>query len=81
VPKRPDWEDVKVGIMWQLLTDKFIRHENLRRQLLATGDEELVEGNTWGDRFWGVCDGEGRNMLGVLLMRVRSAMQRRESSS
>lgn len=38
---------------------------------LATGDAILIEGNTWGDRFWGVCEGFGQNHLGHVLMRVR----------
>ena len=43
----------------------------LREKLLATGDEELIEGNWWNDKFWGVCKGEGCNMLGLILMEVR----------
>lgn len=38
------------------------------------GDAELIEGNTWGDRIWGVCDGVGENRLGKILMRVRAEM-------
>ena len=44
----------------------------LRGWLRETGAEELVEGNYWGDTFWGVCRGEGENKLGKLLMQVRS---------
>jgi len=39
--------------------------------LLQTGDEELIEGNKWGDRFWGVCKGKGKNNLGKILMKIR----------
>ena len=39
--------------------------------LLATGDAKIVEGNTWGDVFWGVCNGVGENHLGEILMKVR----------
>jgi len=52
------------------LTQKFF-DADLRAKLLATGNEELIEGNTWGDTFWGVCDGKGLNKLGQLLMVVR----------
>ena len=45
----------------------------LRAQLIATGDAELIEGNTWNDTFWGVCRGTGKNMLGTLLMELRSS--------
>lgn len=67
---RPDWEEVKVGLMYRLLMEKFA-DDDLRQKLLATGDEDLVEGNNWNDTFWGVCKGVGDNQLGVLLMRVR----------
>jgi predicted NAD-dependent protein-ADP-ribosyltransferase YbiA (DUF1768 family) len=48
-----------------------------RVKLLATGDEELMEGNTWHDNTWGNCvcakcqNTPGRNMLGMLLMELR----------
>jgi hypothetical protein len=67
---RPDWEDVKVDIMLGLLEKKF-RDPELNRQLQDTGDEELIEGNTWGDIEWGVYKGKGENMLGKLLMALR----------
>lgn len=67
---REDWEEVKVSVMLDLLHLKF-QHPDLAQKLIDTGDALLVEGNYWGDRFWGVCRGEGRNILGNLLMRVR----------
>ena len=48
---RPDWEQIKLDIMRQLVTDKFARSSELRRRLLATGDAQLIEGNTWNDTF------------------------------
>jgi N-glycosidase YbiA len=71
---RPDWERVKVGIMEDLVRRKFADPE-LAGKLLATGEEDLVEGNTWNDRFWGVCRGSGRNELGKILMRVRAELR------
>lgn len=67
---RPDWEQVKEAVMLDVLRLKFALPD-LRRKLLATGSVQLVEGNTWGDRYWGVCNGAGKNRLGVLLMQVR----------
>lgn len=67
---RKDWEQVKRQIMLDVLRLKFSLPD-LRRRLLATGDVQLVEGNTWGDRYWGVCNGVGENWLGRLLMQVR----------
>lgn len=68
---RPDWEAVKTGHMLVFLRRKF-SHEYLRDKLTATGQATLIEGNTWGDRIWGVCGGVGENRLGKLLMRVRA---------
>ncbi|HEY4347497.1 MAG TPA: NADAR family protein [Gaiellaceae bacterium] len=67
---RPDWEEIKVGVMRGLLRDKFADPE-LAARLLATGDAELIEGNTWNDRFWGSVRGAGQNWLGRLLMERR----------
>lgn len=70
---RPDWEAVKVEIMAGLLRQKFTNHAELREALLNTGDALLVEGNTWGDTFWGVDAGKGgANHLGRLLMQIRT---------
>jgi ribA/ribD-fused uncharacterized protein len=68
---RPDWEEVKIPIMRDLLREKF-KQLKFKELLLSTGNEELVEGNWWGDTFWGVCKGEGQNWLGKLLMEVRN---------
>jgi ribA/ribD-fused uncharacterized protein len=76
VTLRPDWERVKVAVMEDLVRRKFADRD-LAARLLATGDEQLVEGNTWNDRFWGVCRGEGRNELGKILMRVRAELKGR----
>ena len=70
---RPDWEQVKDNIMKDLLRQKF-SHEPFKSQLLATGNTKLVEGNTWNDTYWGICNGKGLNMLGTLLMEVRSEL-------
>lgn len=71
---RADWENVKDEVMLNGLRKKFSIPE-LRDKLLATGDEYLIEGNTWGDKYWGICDGEGENHLGILLMRVREEIR------
>ena len=71
VPLRPDWEEVKDQVMYDVCTAKFEQHPDLMERLLATGEEELVEGNTWRDRYWGVYNGKGQNKLGKTLMRIR----------
>jgi len=72
---RKDWESVKLDIMYQLVLAKFVQNEDLAEKLLATGDAILVEGNDWGDRFWGKVDGEGKNHLGKILMQVRKELR------
>ena len=73
---RPDWEKVKFDVMEECLRSKFA-DPVLKQKLLATGDEELVEGNYWHDNTWGNCSCEkckdivGRNMLGNILMKLR----------
>lgn len=69
VTLRPDWNDIKIEVMNNFLQSKF-RIPELRNKLMDTGTRELIEGNTWGDRFWGV-DGTGKNELGKLLMEIR----------
>lgn len=71
---RHDWEQIKLGVMETALRKKFSIPE-LRDKLIATGDEELIEGNWWHDTFWGVCEGQGQNNLGLLLMKLRSELQ------
>jgi N-glycosidase YbiA len=67
---RSDWEEVKLKVMEDLLRQKF-KKSLFKTMLLETGNAELIEGNTWGDRFWGVCNGVGQNNLGKLLMKIR----------
>lgn len=73
---RPDWSDaLRVEVMRNPLDHKFAAGTPLAVQLLATGAEPLVESNPWGDTFWGVCRGVGRNQLGLLLMERRAAFR------
>ncbi len=67
VKLRPDWEEIKLDVMLQVLQAKFNRayHPLLVQQLLATRPVTLIEGNHWHDTYWGVCGGEGENHLGV----------------
>lgn len=72
---RSGWDaDEKVAVMRALIEQKFAPDSALAKKLVATGARRLVEGNTWGDRFWGVCRGTGQNMLGKLIMERRTAL-------
>jgi ribA/ribD-fused uncharacterized protein len=76
----PGWTiEKKLVIMEELLVIKFCGKEPLlTRALLDTGDADLVEGNTWNDTFWGVCNGSGENHLGRLLIKVRGDLFRQK---
>jgi len=54
---------------------KFTQHSDLKERLLDTHNLELIEGNNWDDTYWGICNGRGRNMLGMLLMEVRDILK------
>ena len=71
---RRDGENIKLDVMETALRKKFSIPE-LREKLIATGDKVLVEGNWWHDTYWGVCNGEGQNNLGLLLMKIRKELQ------
>lgn len=83
---RPDWEEIKIDVMRYCVQLKFRNHDNLRQLLLDTGDATLIEGNTWGDRFWGAeynygfkAEDDkwlGHNWLGKLLMEEREELRK-----
>ncbi|KAG8990906.1 hypothetical protein FRB93_002978 [Tulasnella sp. JGI-2019a] len=76
---RKDWFDVNIRMMDRVLRHKFSQHRELRRELLSTGDDYLVEDAGANDAFWGNgADGRGRNELGKALMRLRTAYRQRQ---
>lgn len=72
-PLPHNWEHIKIPIMRSLLAQKFEFNSELGLFLQGT-EGALVEGNTWGDTFWGMCDGQGQNILGRLLMERRNIL-------
>lgn len=78
---RKDWLDIRYDIMCVTVFDKFYRNQELRRLLLDTGSKYLEETNYWGDTYYGVCKGKGQNVLGQILMRVRSFWQTNTGNS
>lgn len=77
----PGWSRTKFDRMRGVLRAKFTQHDDLRVLLLATGDARLVESATVDNevnRLWGEVNGEGRNMLGQLLMELRSKLSDEE---
>lgn len=79
ITMRPDWDDVKINVMRDIVTAKFEQNPELMKMLMATKGHDLIEGNTWGDTFWGECPiGKGRNELGKILMSIRDDITRIE---
>ncbi|CAH9014809.1 putative swarming motility protein [Vibrio phage 501E54-1] len=73
-PLREDWDEIKLDVMEYGLRYKFSEaNPILRQQLINTGDQEIQEGNNWGDIYWGIClkTWMGENNLGKLLMKIR----------
>lgn len=69
-----DWDDMaKITSMELCLRAKFLIPD-LRARLISTAPLEMIETNNWGDKFWGVCNGSGRNVMGKLLMNLRSEL-------
>lgn len=73
IPMRKDWEDIKVKVMYRLVMQKFNRNPSLLNQLKDIKGI-IIEDNTWNDTFWGMCNGKGRNTLGVILTAVRNEL-------
>ena len=74
---RPDWEDIKFKIMKDIVARKFTQNFDLKQKLLYTGNEKLIEGNSWHDYIWGMnfsCT-IGENNLGKILMEVRDELK------
>ncbi len=75
VTLRKDWDSIKLSVMEELLRQKF-NYPHYKARLLSTGDEELIEGNHWGDTFYGVDHKKGgQNHLGKLLMKIRGELK------
>lgn len=71
---RPDWDKERVHIMLHIVYNKFSQNNKLKQKLLNV-TEPIVEENTWNDKFWGVCNNVGQNMLGRILTFVRNKLK------
>ena len=77
VPMTPGFD--RLAAMERVLRTKFAPGTDWAATLVDSGAEELIEWNTWHDRFWGRCTchrcaGFGENHLGRLLMRLRAEL-------
>lgn len=74
--RRPDWDEVKIDIMRNILRSKVAQHTYVYKKLMETGDRELVE-DSWRDNFWGWGPNQdGQNMLGKLWMEIREELKK-----
>jgi ribA/ribD-fused uncharacterized protein len=72
---RPDWDAIKDAVMYRAVRRKFELHPALRTMLVATGDEDIAEANP-ADSYWGIGgDGNGRNKLGKIMIRIRAELR------
>lgn len=71
------WDQMKIGVMETVLRQKF-NQEPYKSKLLVTGNQNIQEGNTWNDEFWGVnlnvVPNVGENWLGRLIMKIRDEL-------
>lgn len=80
----PGWSKTKFDRMRSVLRAKFNQHADLRELLLSTGEARIIETATVDNdvnRLWGEVNGVGRNMLGVLLMEIRSEFRANTKST
>lgn len=82
VALRPDRDNARLAAMERIVRAKFTQNPLLAARLLATGSMPLVEGNAWGDAFWGVDarTGKGENHLGTICMAVREELKTNQMS-
>lgn len=73
-----EWNSRKVDVMLSLLEQKFAYGTELAVALMATGELPIIEGNTWGDTYWGQCNGKGSNYLGLMLMGIRTRLHSKQ---
>ena len=74
LPLRKDWENVKDDIMKKAVIEKFTQNQDIKKILIQTGEQDIVE-KTTTDYYWGCgADGSGKNMLGIILMETREKL-------
>jgi N-glycosidase YbiA len=76
VPIDPRWDLIRDDYMYEIIYEKFTQNENLRQLLIGTGDAILREASPT-DEYWGIGRGNGKNTLGILLMRLREKLRQK----
>lgn len=74
--RRKDWEDIKLGVMAELLRAMVAQNDDVRECLLATGNKSLVKNSPF-DEYWGSGRaGKGGNQMGKLFMQIREELRK-----
>lgn len=66
---RKDWDTYHLFAMANALHAKF--KNTYLKSLLKAIKDPIIHDNYWGDEYWGVCKGSGKNILGNMLMIIR----------
>ena len=70
---RSDWENIKYSVLLYGLREKF-KLNPYKSRLLSTGEKYIEETNWWNDKYFGVHNGYGHNILGRMLQHVRTEL-------
>ena len=74
VHQRPDFDARKADVMEELCRLKLQQHHDVEAGLRASGDDVIVK--NYPDLFWGIGkDGTGKNMMGVIWMKLRKELK------
>jgi ribA/ribD-fused uncharacterized protein len=75
----PQWNDVSLGVMIEVLRAKIARHGKIAVALKETGSRILIENTAhanYDDYIWGCGKrGDGKNYLGIAWMIVRDSLR------
>lgn len=73
------WESKKIPFMYNALYEKFTQNSDLKRLILSTKEAYIIE-EAKDDMYWGSGkDGNGKNILGRLLMFLRDEFEETKS--
>lgn len=70
LPNVENWDSIKLDVMYELNKCKFLQNRDLMDRLCST-DYYLANNNSYGDSYWGIHNGVGKNYLGLILMLIR----------
>lgn len=70
-----NWDDIKVGVMYEICKLKLLQNPYVRQKLEQSGDLDIIEDSTKDD-FWGWGPNrDGRNELGKIWMKLRDELK------